>query len=179
MAGAQGLAQFIEGLGTITRSVVRHHPLDLDAEALVPGNGGFQESHGAFLSLTLEDLAEGETGMIVDRDVDKLPADAPGVALTVAVSGDTVAHTVEFTQFFDIDMDHLAGPLPLIADHRLGGFQIPPAVEAMAHQNATDGGAGEAGLVCNTIIGAPLPTQCNDLGLDSLRRPVRTALGPG
>ena len=46
--------------------------------------------------------------MIVDTDVDELPADAPTVALTGPITGDAVADLVETTELFDIDVDHLA-----------------------------------------------------------------------
>lgn len=101
--------------------------------------------------------------MIVNGDVDELPADAPGAALAVPVAGDAVADTIELAELLDVHMDDLAGPLAFIADHRFGWLQIPPAVEAVAFQNASDGTVGNAGLLCNTIIDAPLPAQRDDL----------------
>ena len=46
--------------------------------------------------------------MIVDADVDELPADAPAVALTGAIAGDAVADFVEAAELLDVDVDHLA-----------------------------------------------------------------------
>ena len=134
MADAQGLAKPVESLGTATRAVVRHLPLNLDAEAFVPGHGSYQEGHGAFLPLALADLVEGQAGMVINGDVDELPADAPGIALAVAVACNAMADAVEFTQFLDIHIDHLAGAVPVITDHRLGRLQVPPAVQAMTYQ---------------------------------------------
>jgi len=40
------------------------------------------------------DLGEGDTGMIVDTDVDELPADATAVALAGPISRDAVADCI-------------------------------------------------------------------------------------
>ena len=168
MLDAQGLAQPVESLGTVTRSVVLHLPLNLDAEAFVPGHGSYQGGHGAFLPLALADLAEGQAGMIIDRDVDELPADPSRTALAMAVACNAMTDAVEFTQLLDVHVDHLAGPVSLIADHRLDGLQIRPAVQAMTYQDTADGGAGEAGLVGNKVIDALLPAQRDNLRLNGL-----------
>ena len=143
----------------------------------VPGHHRLQEGNGAFLFLAFQDLCIGDAGMIIDADMDELPADPAGTALALAVPCDAMAGAVELAQLLDIHMDQLTRLIPLIADHRLGRCQIPPAVEAMAHQYAADGGAGETGLVCNEVIDAPLPAQCNDHGLDGFRRLGRAIAG--
>ena len=76
VADAQGFAQPVDSLGAITRSVVRHRPLDPDAEAFVPGHGCDLEGHAAFLPLALADRTEGQAGVVIDRDMDELLADA-------------------------------------------------------------------------------------------------------
>ena len=86
--------------------------------AFVPGNGGLQEGYGPFLPLALQDLAEGQAGVVIDADVDKLPADAPGIALAVAISRNAVTCSIEFNQLFDVDIDHLAGAVTLVTDYR-------------------------------------------------------------
>ena len=73
--------------------------------------------------------------------MNEFPADAPGIALAVAVPGDAVADAIELTQLLDVHVDHFAGAVILIADHRRGRLQIPPAVQAMTHQGTDDGGA--------------------------------------
>jgi hypothetical protein len=92
VANAPKHAKFIEDFGAIARSIVYDHALDLDAKAFVPGDLRLQESHGEFLPLALADLAEGQARMVIDAQVNELPANA----------------------------DYLAGPVTLIADHGLG-----------------------------------------------------------
>ena len=60
---------------------------------------------------------------------------------TWTASGDAVSNLVEAAEFFDIQMDHLAGPVAFVASHRLGRFQVTPTVEAMADEDPPDGGA--------------------------------------
>lgn len=73
---------------------------------------------GAALLLARHDPGEGNAGVIVDGDMDELPAHAPAVALSLAVAGDAVADAVEAAKLLDVDMDHLAGFGPLVAAHR-------------------------------------------------------------
>ena len=47
-----------------------------------------------------------------------------------------VLYTVETAEFFDIEMDDLAGCFAFIADHGLGGLQGFQPVEAPAFENA-------------------------------------------
>ena len=117
MADAQGLAKPVERLRTITLSVVRHRPLDPDVEAFVPGHGCDLEGHAAFLPLALADRTEGQAGIVIDRDMDELPADAPAIALAVAVACNVMADAVEPTQFLEVHVNHLAGAALLIAGH--------------------------------------------------------------
>ena len=83
-----------------------------------------RKANGTIGLLVGQDLGEGDAGVIVDADVDELPADAAAVALAGAIAGDAVADLVETTELFDIDVDHLAGSGALIAAHRLGRLQV-------------------------------------------------------
>ena len=68
--------------------------------------------------------------MIVDTDVDVLPADAATVALAGPITGNAVTDLVETTELFDIDVDHLARSGPLITAHRLGRLQVAYPVQS-------------------------------------------------
>ncbi len=68
--------------------------------------------------------------MVVDGDMDELPAGASAVALSPAVAGDAMADLVETAQRFDVDVDRLARLLALVATDRLGGLQGADPVEA-------------------------------------------------
>jgi hypothetical protein len=108
----------------------------------------------------------------------KLPAGGGAVlalvALAVAIARDAVSGAAELAQLLYIDVDHLTGPVALVADHR---FEIPPAVQAMAHQDPADGAARQTGLLCNTVIGTLVLPQINHLGLDRGGRPGRAERG--
>src|SRR3989304_3922162 len=71
--------------GSVAGAVVGHDPFEGEGEALVVGEGGFEEGDGATLLLVGEDLREGQARGVVDADVDELPADAAGVALALAI----------------------------------------------------------------------------------------------
>jgi len=110
--------------------------------------------------------------MIVDTDVDVLPADPAAVALAGAILGDAVADPVKAAQFLDVDMDHLAGSVSFVSPHRFAGFEIAPSVEAVAGQDSSDGGAGNAGLLGDPAINPPFLAKGDDLRLDIIGRSV-------
>jgi len=84
--GADGLeAQIPTGIpkckGFITTAVVGHDASHSDAEAFVIRHCGFEKRNRATGLLIGQDLGEGDTGMVVNTDVDELPSDAAAVAL--------------------------------------------------------------------------------------------------
>jgi len=89
----------------------RSSPGNRDAEALVVGEGGFQEGCGALFPLVRHDLRESNVRGMVNADVKEFPADAAAVALAGATAGDTMADPVEAAEFFDIELDISPGPL--------------------------------------------------------------------
>ena len=93
--------------------------------------GGPEEGHGALLPLIGQDLREGQARGVVDGDVDKLPADATRLALSATVAGDAMADAVEAAELLDVDVDQLAGRLPLVAAHGLGGIEVAQAADAV------------------------------------------------
>lgn len=111
---AQVPASVTEGVGFVTTAVVGHDAGDGDAEAFIVSHGGLEEGNGTLGLLVGLDLGERDAGVIVDADVDKLPADAATVALAGPITGDAVTDFVETTELFDIDVDHLAGSGTLI-----------------------------------------------------------------
>ena len=93
--------------GFVTAAIVGHDAGDGDAEALVISHRCLEEKHGAFLFLVRQDLGEGDAGVIINTNVDELPADATAIALAGAIAGNAVADSVETTELFDIDVDDL------------------------------------------------------------------------
>src|SRR5258707_2861730 len=101
--------------------------------------------------------------------MEELPSDAAAVALALAVAGDAMADLVEFAELFDVDVDHLAGLLALVAARRLGRFQGAQLVEAQALEHAADGGGRDADGDGDLLAGHALAAQAFD-ALDHLRR---------
>jgi hypothetical protein len=85
--------------GFVTTAVVGHDTGDGDIEAFVIGHGRLEERYGAFRLLLLQNLGEGDAGVIVDTDMNELPADATAVALTGAIAGDAVTDLVKRPSF--------------------------------------------------------------------------------
>lgn len=56
-----------------------------------------------------QDFGVGDTRVIIDRQVQVLPAAPAAVALTLSITGDAVADLLETAELFDVDMDDLAG----------------------------------------------------------------------
>src|ERR1700692_3757440 len=124
MLAAQAPESILKVEGLVTTAVVGHDTGDGDIEAFVIGHGRLEERYGAFRLLVRQNLAEGDAGVIVDTDMNELPADATAVALTGAIAGDAVTDLVKTTELLDVDVDQLAGMFALIATHRLGRLQV-------------------------------------------------------
>jgi len=101
--------------------------------------------------------------------MEELPSDAAAVALALAVAGDAMADLVEFAELFDVDVDHLAGPLALVAAGRFGRLQGAQLVETQALEGAADRGGRDADHGGDLLAGQALAAQAFD-ALDHLRR---------
>ena len=64
------------GVGAVAGAIVGVDALGGDTVPGEEGEGGVEESDGAAGGLVWEELSEGEAGMIIDGDVEKLPAGA-------------------------------------------------------------------------------------------------------
>jgi len=95
---------------------------------------------------------------------------AAGVALSGSVAGDAMAGAGEASEFLDVDMDHLAGSFALVAPDGLGRLEGLQAVEAVALEDAADGGGGEAGLGGDPGPGEAQAAQDDDAFADRRRR---------
>ncbi|OKO78673.1 hypothetical protein AC630_18695 [Bradyrhizobium sp. AS23.2] len=63
--------------------------------------------------------------MVVNADVNEIPASTTALVRTTRIAGDAVADTLETPELFDIDVNDLTWALALIAAFRLGWLQIP------------------------------------------------------
>jgi hypothetical protein len=139
---AEPLAEPAEGKRFVAGAVVGHHPLDLDAEAFVVGQSSLEEGVGTAFLLVGHDLGEGDARVIVDGDMDKLPAEpfAPcsPIALSSAIAGDAVANAIDPAELLDVDVDHLARMLALVAASRFARLQCTDLVEPEPPQDTAD-----------------------------------------
>src|SRR5690606_13646340 len=99
-----------------------------------------KEGDRTFLAFIGQDLAEGDARMIVDGDVDELPADASAIGLAGAITGDAVTDPLKSSELLDIDMDHLAGTIAFVAPDGLGRFEGPQTRQPRPFQHPADGG---------------------------------------
>src|SRR5678816_3761232 len=101
---------------------------------------------------------EGESGMIVDGDVETFDA---GVAIAQrAIAGGPDAGAREAAQLLDVEVKELARVIAFVADDgRFWRFEGREAVEAVAAQNAREGGLGDWQKREDLRVGAALPTQ--------------------
>src|ERR1051326_4978254 len=148
--------------GAIAGAVVGEQAADGDAVLGVEGDGGVQEGDGGFALLVGQHAGEGEAGVIVDGDVQSLPAGELGATATAAVA--TNGDLLIAGHALDVEVEQIAGSGMLVAHDGWGGMQVAPAVEMSTLQNAADGGGAEAGGLGDLIGGAQLAPQGNDLG---------------
>jgi hypothetical protein len=93
----------------------------------IPGDGALEKRTAGGAVLIRQDLDVREPRVIVDGDVDVLPARARRAPLAIAMHA--VSRLVKSAQALDVEMQHVAGGGPLIALHgrrRLGGPPIQP-----------------------------------------------------
>ena len=110
---------------------------------------------------------EGDAGVIVDGDVQILPASElrTAAATAIAAHGDLLiaGHAL------DIEVKQIAGSGMFVAHHGRSGMEMTPAVQVSAPQDAADGGGTEPSGLGDVIGGTQLATQGDDLR-DQLRR---------
>src|SRR5215207_3730663 len=128
------------GKGAIAVAVVGEDALDDDTSLCVPTDGPAQEGDAVGRALAREQLRVGEARVVVDCQVQVLPA---GVTTAVADVGaeDTLADRPEAAQALDVDVHELARPLPLVADDR-ATTGSPQAGDAVAAKHLPHGRGG-------------------------------------
>jgi hypothetical protein len=104
--------------------VVGQDPLDPDPVLGEEGGCLDQEPGGCGAALIAQDLAEGNPGTVIDSRVNGVIADAPPPR-SLGPAVDAVAAAVrDAAQLLDVEVDQLAGPLALVADHGAAGRSV-------------------------------------------------------
>jgi hypothetical protein len=136
-----------EEVRAISRTVVGHEALNLDAQRGEVSQSVAQEGDGAGSAFIGKDLSEGNAGGIVDGDMDVFPAGTAG--LVGRVTGKAMAGALDATEFFDIEVEKFAGMLALVANDRRSRVESREAGETVSGQDARDGGLGQSGEACD------------------------------
>src|ERR1700741_277434 len=112
-----------------------------------------------------EETSEGETGVIVDGDVEAF--DAGAWIAKGAIAGGADARAGEAAQLLDVEVEELARLGVFIAEgRRFGRIEGREAVEMMAAQDARKGGLGDWEDHHDLSVGASLAAQGEDLGFE-------------
>ena len=144
--GGAGVAPEVRVVGL---RVVREHALDHDSLLAIPGDRTLEEGRAVVLAFARSQLAVGQPRVVVDRDVQVLPAGMPG-ALN-AVLQHALADLPEAAELLRVDVQELARPLPLVAHARIaagtGKARAASSPKHLAHgrRRAPDGGGNDSG----------------------------------
>jgi len=141
----------------IAAAIVGHDAADGDAESGVVVEGGAQESQGGVVRLIGQQAGEGDAGVIVDGDVEILPAGSGTAARAQGMVAKLGA--VKAAQRLDVEVEQASGLGILVAARRRRGIEGGQAVQAATAQDATHRGATESGVLCDPEAGPALPTQ--------------------
>ena len=192
MADAGGQAGASEVGAAVARTVVGEHGPDADAALGEPAARALPERDRGDRALVGQNLAVGDTGVVVDGGVDVGVTDAAVAPMAVAAAAvrAPAASWGDAAQLLDVDVEQVSRPGVLVqASDDPSGRAVEPgeAVEAEPAEHAIHGGAGQSQPPADAH-GAELaaPSQPLDLALDPSRhaggrapRPARSVLQAG
>jgi hypothetical protein len=161
-------------VGAIAAAVIGEQGAHGDAMASEEVNGILEKGNGGVGLLIGEDASEGQARVVVDGDMQGLPAGM--LVLTAAAAVPAPADLLEAGHAFDIEMEKIPGKGMLIAHHRRQRMQIAPAAETSAAQNTADGGGAESGAFGNLISRTMLTAEFDDQPGPARRSGSRTAV---
>jgi hypothetical protein len=112
-----------------------------DALPVEPSHSTAHKADGRGLLLVCEHLDVGEPCGVVDGHVDTVVADASRAAL-LAAAGDAMTDLAKAGKLFDINVDQVTRPLPLVAVDWWFGVQGSQPPQPQAVENPRHGGEG-------------------------------------
>ena len=162
-------AEFVTGggevFGAVGRAAIGQDALDFDAVKLVEGNGLVEGIEDAWDLFVWEEAGEGETGVIINGDVEAFDTGARTAA--GAIAGGADAGALEAAELLDVEVEEFAGMSVFVAnDGRLGRFERVQTLELVAAQDAGEGGLGDGQEGEDLSVGAPLAAQGEDVGFE-------------
>ena len=146
MTDAELVAGRREVVTSIAAAVVGQDPLDRDPVARIEVPGPLEEARRDCRRFVGEFLCVGQPAVVVDREVDPVPAQAVvWVAALPAVDPMTATRS-DPTEHLRVEVDELAWSFALVADDRWPGFESVESSEACTPQDGLDGAASQACL---------------------------------
>jgi hypothetical protein len=121
----------------ISTAVVRQQASGLNASGREPVEGPFQKVGGGLPPLVGKNLDVSDARVIVDADMDKLPADATDVGRAIAV--DAVTDSSDTPQLLGVDVKKLPRRCMLVTyGRRARRLEIPWPRQPMTSEDPTD-----------------------------------------
>src|SRR5690625_4057351 len=115
--------------------------------------------------------------MVIDTNVQILPANTAALALAAALPGDPMARAFEASELVDVDVQQFTGSAALVAPQRPGRLQVLQAIQPVALEDAADASRRDSRLGSNLRSRPARAPQRYDFLTDSLRgrraQPVR------
>jgi hypothetical protein len=133
-----GLADFIEGPGDVAAAVVSEQTFDVDPLSAVPTQGPLEEPCGGLSPLVGQDLDVAEAAVVIDADVDELPA--ASVVSASAVSGDPMSNFAESPEFFGVEVQEFTRTVSLVANDLGLRVEMSESFQAQPFEHSGDRG---------------------------------------
>jgi len=140
-----------EEVGAVAVTVVGEQAANGDAVLGIESDGGAQEGDGGVGFLVGEHAGEGEAGVIVNGDVEGLPAGELRTAAAASIAAQRDALIAG--EGFDVEVEQVSRGGMFVAHPGRSRVQMAPAVEMSALQNAADGGGTEMGGLGDLVSG--------------------------
>src|SRR5688500_18536606 len=127
-----------EAVGAIAGAVVCEQRADRNSLQFEPAASTFHKGRAARPLFIGQDLGVSDLGVVVNRDVNKLPAGS--IALPEAASRDSMAGTVEAGELLRVEVQKLSCLPTLVTIGRTGRLQARLRSQAVARQHRADSG---------------------------------------
>jgi len=145
------IAREREVTAPVAASVVGEDPLDRDPVAGIEAPGPAEEVGRRHWALVGQLLGIGEPAMVVDREVDPVPAD-PAVPVPGIDAVDPVtAAWADPAEHLRVEVDELTRPIALVADDRRPRLEAVEPAEAFPPEDRVDTRAGKPALPCQDV----------------------------
>jgi hypothetical protein len=148
----------------------------VDAEALEVIRGLAQEVDRRNCFFVRIPCGEGHSRVIIDGDIEELPACAAGFVLRIA--SDAMAGLDDAGQLFDVEVKQVARSCMFVAHDGSGRLDHPDLVQLQPSQDPADRGSAKTCGLCDPHAGPTLPAQVlhsrYQFRRGAARRPLRT-----